>query len=114
MSVYEESLKLHEKYHGKLKVEAKVPCEDAKDLSLAYTPGVAEPCRKIHEDKEMSYVYTNRANTVAVISDGTAVLGLGDIGAEAALPGRLSLIRKIQKKLFVSVRWLHHLSVQSI
>ena len=86
MSVYDESLKLHEKYHGKLKVEAKVPCEDAKDLSLAYTPGVAEPCRKIHEDKEMSYVYTNRANTVAVISDGTAVLGLGDIGAEAALP----------------------------
>ena len=86
MSVYGESLKLHGKYHGKLKVEAKVPCEDAKDLSLAYTPGVAEPCRKIHEDKEMSYVYTNRANTVAVISDGTAVLGLGDIGAEAALP----------------------------
>ncbi len=86
MSVYDESLKLHGKYHGKLKVEAKVPCEDAKDLSLAYTPGVAEPCRKIHEDKEMSYVYTNRANTVAVISDGTAVLGLGDIGAEAALP----------------------------
>ena len=77
MSVYDESLKLHGKYHGKLKVEAKVPCEDAKDLSLAYTPGVAEPCRKIHEDKEMSYVYTNRANTVAVISDGTAVLGLG-------------------------------------
>ena len=86
MSVYDESLKLHVKYHGKLKVEAKVPCEDAKDLSLAYTPGVAEPCRKIYEDKEMSYVYTNRANTVAVISDGTAVLGLGDIGAEAALP----------------------------
>ena len=54
MSVYDESLKLHEKYHGKLKVEAKVPCEDAKDLSLAYTPGVAEPCRKIHEDKEIS------------------------------------------------------------
>ena len=54
MSVYDESLKLHEKYHGKLKVEAKVPCEDAKDLSLAYTPGVAEPCRKIHEETGIS------------------------------------------------------------
>ncbi len=97
MGVYEESLKLHEKYRGKLKVESKVPCEDAKDLSLDYTPGVAEPCRKIHENKELSYVYTNRANTVAVISDGTAVLGLGDIGPEAAMPvmeGKALLMKK--------------------
>lgn len=86
MSLYEESLKLHEKYRGKLKVESKVPCEDAHDLSICYTPGVAEPCRKIHDNPENSYVYTNRANTVAVISDGTAVLGLGDIGPEAAMP----------------------------
>ena len=86
MTVYDESLKLHEQYHGKLCVETKVPCKDAKDLSLAYTPGVAEPCRKIHENNELSYTYTNRGNTVAVISDGTAVLGLGDIGPEAAMP----------------------------
>lgn len=86
MNVYEKSLELHQKNHGKLKVESKVPCENAEDLSLDYTPGVAEPCRKIHENPECSYQYTNRGNTVAVISDGTAVLGLGDIGAEAAMP----------------------------
>lgn len=86
MNIYEESLALHEKNHGKLCVESKVPCKDASDLAKAYTPGVAEPCRKIHENPELSYTYTNRANTVAVVSDGTAVLGLGDIGPEAALP----------------------------
>lgn len=86
MNVYEEALKLHEEHTGKLSITTKVPCENAKDLSLAYTPGVAEPCRKIAEDKEMSYVYTNRGNYVAVVSDGTAVLGLGDIGPEAAMP----------------------------
>ncbi|MCF0114901.1 MAG: NAD-dependent malic enzyme [Erysipelotrichaceae bacterium] len=86
MNVYEEALKLHEEAKGKLSVQPKVPCENAKDLSLAYTPGVAEPCRKIAEDKENSYIYTNRGNYVAVVSDGTAVLGLGDIGPEAAMP----------------------------
>ena len=85
-NLYEEALALHEKYHGKLKVKSKVPCADAHDLSIAYTPGVAEPCRKIAKDPEKSYVYTNRGNTVAVITDGTAVLGLGDIGPEAAMP----------------------------
>lgn len=85
-NLYEEALALHEKYHGKLKVESKVPCADAHDLSIAYTPGVAEPCREIAKDTEKSYVYTNRGNTVAVITDGTAVLGLGDIGPEAAMP----------------------------
>ena len=86
MNLYDESLKLHEKYHGKLKVEPKVPCETRHDLSVAYTPGVAKPCLEIQKDPEKSYVYTDRANTVAVVSDGTAVLGLGDIGPAAGLP----------------------------
>jgi malate dehydrogenase (oxaloacetate-decarboxylating) len=84
--LYQESLKLHEKYHGKLRVEPKVPCENAHDLSIAYTPGVAQPCLEIQKDPENSYKYTGRGNTVAVVTDGTAVLGLGDIGPEAALP----------------------------
>ncbi len=97
MNLYEESLKLHEEHKGKLTVEPKVPCEDAHDLSVAYTPGVAEPCREIAKDKENVYRYTNRGNTVAVISDGTAVLGLGDIGPEAGLPvmeGKCLLMKK--------------------
>ncbi|MGM9942182.1 MAG: NADP-dependent malic enzyme [Bulleidia sp.] len=86
MNLYEESLRMHEEHHGKLKVEAKVECSTRHDLSIAYTPGVAQPCLEIAKDPENSYRYTNRGNTVAVISDGTAVLGLGDIGAEAAMP----------------------------
>ena len=86
MSLYDESLKLHKEFKGKLKVESKVPCADAYDLSLAYTPGVAQPCLEIAKDPENSYVYTGRGNTVAVVTDGTAVLGLGDIGPAAALP----------------------------
>ena len=85
-NVYERSLQMHREHAGKLEVQLKVPCKSREDLSLAYTPGVAEPCRKIAEHHENSYVYTNRGNTVAVISDGTAVLGLGDIGPEAAMP----------------------------
>lgn len=85
-SVYEESLKLHEKFHGKLSVISKVSVKSKQDLSLAYSPGVAEPCRKIQENKEDVYRYTSRGNMVAVITDGSAVLGLGDIGPEAALP----------------------------
>lgn len=85
-NVYEESLKLHEANRGKLSVTSKVSVKNREDLSLAYSPGVAEPCRKIQEKKEEVYRYTSRGNMVAVVTDGTAVLGLGDIGPEAALP----------------------------
>ena len=85
-NVYEEALELHEKAKGKLGVSLRVDVETKKDLSLAYTPGVAEPCRKIHQNKNDVYKYTWKGNSVAVVSDGTAVLGLGDIGPEAAMP----------------------------
>ena len=86
MNVYEESLKMHKEHRGKLEIHTKVPCKTKEDLSLAYTPGVAEPCREIYKDEENSFIYTNRGNTVAVITDGSAVLGLGNIGAAAGLP----------------------------
>jgi len=82
----EESLKMHKENQGKLEVKSKVKLENGYDLSLAYSPGVAEPCIEIHEDKEKVYDYTMKGNTVAVVSDGTAVLGLGNIGPEAAMP----------------------------
>ena len=81
-----ESLRVHEKYKGKLSVKSRVAVNDKEDLSIAYTPGVAEPCRQIAEDKKLVYKYTIKGHTVAVVSDGTAVLGLGDIGPEAAMP----------------------------
>ncbi len=84
--VYERSLELHEKNKGKLSVVSKVKVGNREDLSLAYSPGVAEPCRKIASNKENVYKYTAKGNLVAVVTDGTAVLGLGDIGPEAALP----------------------------
>lgn len=86
MNINEKALIMHEQWQGKLELVAKSKVNSKEDLSIAYTPGVAEPCRKIHEDIENAYKYTMKANTVAVISDGTAVLGLGDIGPEAALP----------------------------
>lgn len=86
MNIYEEALEFHKELRGKLEIKSRVEVNDEKDLSLAYTPGVAEPCRKIHENKELVNTYTRKWNTVAVVSDGTAVLGLGDIGPEAALP----------------------------
>jgi malate dehydrogenase (oxaloacetate-decarboxylating) len=86
MNYFEESLKLHEKNIGKIEVVSKVKVETREDLSLAYTPGVAEPCRKIHENQENVYKYTSKGNLVAVVTDGTAVLGLGDIGPMAGLP----------------------------
>lgn len=86
MNIYEESLQFHKQLRGKLEVSSRIKITNEKDLSLAYTPGVAEPCREIHKDPSTSYLYTRKWNTVAVISDGTAVLGLGDIGPLASLP----------------------------
>ena len=86
MSIYEESLKFHEELRGKFEVVSRAKVDNEKDLSLAYTPGVAEPCREIAKDPNNAYIYTRKCNTVAVISDGTAVLGLGDIGPLASLP----------------------------
>lgn len=86
MDIKEKALAMHKQWAGKLEITAKSKVNSAEDLSIAYTPGVAEPCRKIHENKEDVYTYTMKGNTVAVISDGSAVLGLGDIGPEAALP----------------------------
>lgn len=82
----EEALQLHEVHQGKLAVSLKVDIEIKHDLSLAYTPGVAEPCLEIAQDREQVYRYTGKGNAVAIVTDGTAVLGLGDIGPEAALP----------------------------
>jgi len=86
MNIYEEALELHEKYQGKIEVISKSEVKDMHDLAVVYTPGVAEPCRKIHDKTSEVYKYTSKGNMVAVVSDGTAVLGLGDIGPEAALP----------------------------
>ena len=86
MDVKERALKAHEEWHGKLEIRTKCKIESAEDLTIAYTPGVAEPCLKIKDDKDLQYKYTGRGNTVAVITDGTAVLGLGDIGPEAGMP----------------------------
>ena len=86
MNLNEESLKVHKEHNGKLATIPKATLEDAHDLSVLYTPGVAEPCRKIKDDKDLSFEYTCRGNMVAVVSDGTRVLGLGNIGPEAGIP----------------------------
>jgi len=86
MDYAKESLRLHEQWQGKIEVVATVPVKDRKDLSLAYTPGVAQPCLEIQKDINKSYTLTRRHNLCAVITDGTAVLGLGDIGPEAGMP----------------------------
>ena len=86
MTLREEALHMHRVNKGKLETVSKVPVRNAKDLSLAYSPGVAEPCKQIHDKPDTVYEYTIKGNTVAVVSDGTAVLGLGNIGPEAALP----------------------------
>ncbi len=86
MNISEKALLLHEQWNGKLEVVSKAPVKSREDLSIAYTPGVAEPCKVIAQDKEAAYKYTMKANTVAVVSDGSAVLGLGNIGPYAAMP----------------------------
>lgn len=86
MNINEEALKLHEENKGKIEVISKTEVKDMHDLAVVYTPGVAEPCRKIHQDVSQVYKYTTKGNMVAIVTDGTAVLGLGDIGPEAALP----------------------------
>ena len=86
MSIDEKAVFLHKQWNGKIKTCAKAPVKSREDLAIAYTPGVAAPCRIIAEDKEAVYTYTLKANTVAVVSDGSAVLGLGNIGPEAAMP----------------------------
>lgn len=86
MTTNEKALALHEKLNGKLETVSKVPVKSREDLALAYTPGVAVPCKVIAQDKEAAYTYTMKANTIAVVSDGSAVLGLGNIGPYAAMP----------------------------
>ncbi len=86
MDYYKKALEVHEKHKGKLSVVGKIPLETRDDLSTIYTPGVAEPCREIAKDKNAAYKYTTKCNTVAVVTDGSAVLGLGNIGPLAALP----------------------------
>ena len=86
MTTNEKALLMHEKWNGKLETTAKAPVKNREDLAIAYTPGVAEPCKVIAQNKEAAYKYTMKANTVAVVSDGSAVLGLGNIGPHAAMP----------------------------
>ena len=86
MNNAEEALKLHEEWKGKLNTTAKAPVKSARDLALAYTPGVAEPCKVIAKDPDAAYRYTIKSNTILVVSDGSAVLGLGNIGPKAAMP----------------------------
>ena len=97
MDYNQEALKVHEQYKGKLRVECPAPLKTRDDLSVAYTPGVAEPCRKIAANEEEVYRYTTKGHMVAVVTDGTAVLGLGDIGPKAALPvmeGKAALFKR--------------------
>ncbi|PJO44433.1 NAD(P)-dependent malic enzyme, partial [Lysinibacillus xylanilyticus] len=97
MDIMKKALEMHEYYSGKLEVISKVPVQDSYDLSLAYSPGVAAPCVEIERNPSLVYDYTMKGNMVAVVSDGTAVLGLGDIGPKAALPvmeGKAILLKR--------------------
>ena len=89
MDIKEIALKKHEEWAGKIEVTSRAKVDSREALSIAYTPGVAEPCMRIHDDVELSYKYTRRHNLVAVVTDGTAVLGLGDIGPEAGMPVKI-------------------------
>jgi malate dehydrogenase (oxaloacetate-decarboxylating) len=96
--IYAESLELHEKFRGKIEVHSKVPITNRRDLSLAYTPGVGAVCKEIYRDKNLAYKYTLKANTIAIISDGSRVLSLGNIGGYAAIPvleGKAILFKKL-------------------
>ena len=100
MTTNEKALLMHEKWNGKLETVSKTPVKTREDLAIAYTPGVAEPCKVIAKDKEAAYKYTMKANTVAVVSDGSAVLGLGNIGPYAAMPvmeGKAVLFKEFGK-----------------
>ena len=97
MDVYEKSLALHEELGGKIEISVRAPLETREDLSLAYTPGVARPCKEIEADYAKSFTLTRRGNTVAVVTDGSAVLGLGDVGAAAGMPvmeGKCALFKR--------------------
>ena len=97
MSVREEALRLHKEKRGKIEIVGTMPVANGTDLAIAYTPGVAEPCLEIAKNKDNAYKYTMKGRTVAVITNGTAVLGLGNIGAEAGLPvveGKALLLKK--------------------
>lgn len=96
-AIYREALQLHAEHHGKLEIRSKVPLETRRDLSRAYTPGVAEVCRAIQKDRDLAYKYTLKRNSVAIVTDGSAVLGLGNIGGYAAIPvmeGKAILFKK--------------------
>ncbi|RLD10067.1 MAG: NAD-dependent malic enzyme, partial [Chlamydiae bacterium] len=86
MNYNEEAIKKHLEWKGKIEIKSRVQLENKDDLSIAYTPGVAEPCRRIQENTDDVFKYTRKGNLVAVVTDGTAVLGLGDIGPEAEMP----------------------------
>lgn len=97
MNYYDEALKLHEKYHGKVHTELNCEIKTMDDMSVVYTPGVAQPCREIAKNEDDVYRYTTKGNTIAVVSNGTAVLGLGNIGAKASIPvmeGKAALFKK--------------------
>ena len=83
---FKKALQIHAQLHGKLTIHSKLPADSKEALSILYTPGVAAPCLKIADDKELAYTYTGKGNDVAVITDGSAVLGLGNIGPDAAMP----------------------------
>ena len=131
MTNSEKALQMHEQWNGKLETAAKAHVNSREDLAIAYTPGVAEPCKVIAKDPEAAYKYTIKSNTVAVVSDGSAVLGLGNIGALAAMPVwkekqffsknsavsmpfRSALTRRIQKRSSKPLSTLHLHLAESI
>ena len=107
------ALKKHEEWNGKIEVNCRAELNSMEDLAVAYTPGVAQPCLEINKDVDLSYKYTRRGNLVAVVTDGTAVLGLGDIGPEAGMPvmeGKCCLFKRFQHlvNVCVSIRRVKH------